>query len=62
MVASVVEGESNHPSSLDADESDDDLGFEEEEDFGLADALDTVDLADNSRGADDDDLISDEEY
>ena len=43
------------------DDVDDDLGFEEEEDVGLADALDAVDLADNSRGDNltNDDVFSD---
>ncbi len=44
---------------VDTDDIDDDLGFEEEEDVGLADALDTVDLADNSREGVDDDVFSD---
>ena len=62
LVACVVEGEAEY--SGDIDDIDDDLGFEEEEDAGLADALDAVDLADNSRGegVDEDDVFSDEDY
>lgn len=64
LVACVVEGEGREAEySGDIDDIDDDLGFEEEEDAGLADALDAVDLADNSRGdgVDEDDVFSDED-
>ena len=62
LVASVVEGDTEDITGLvDADDIDDDLGFEEEEDMGLADALDAVTLLDNSR-REDDDVSSDDEY
>lgn len=63
LSACVVEGEIEEVegNTMDVDDDvDDDLGFEEEEDVGLADALDAVDLADNSRGDNlDNDVFSD---
>ena len=52
IVASVAENEqADWGGQVNVDDSDvdDDLGFEIEEDVGLADALDAVDMADNLR-------------